>query len=989
MAKIGTAEPEAPREQHEQPPETRKTFEPESGGRRAREAAPQAVLAVVHDLVQELEPARSRRIKVALDSSLGSELGLDSLSRAELLGRLEARFGVTLPDRVLREAESPRDLLRAVSQAVSRVVSRGSARASSRTKPTEEPTPPDLGDDRTEDLSGESPWPEQAATLLEVLDWHAERHPDRRHILYLERGPGEGAEEALTYGGLRERSRRAAAALQSLGLEPSQSVGLMLPSGLDYFAAFVGILRAGGVPVPLYPPMRRSQIEDHLERQTAILDNAQVRVLVTFDEVKALARLVQARVPTLERVVTTDALTGNPADLRPARVRGDDTAFLQYTSGSTGLPKGVILTHANLLANLRAMGRVADLQPDDVLVSWLPLYHDMGLIGAWMGTLYFGIPLVLMSPLAFLSRPARWLWAIHHYRGTISAAPNFAYELCLKKISDDELTGLDLSSWRIALNGAEPVSPRSIERFPERFGPWGFRAETLMPVYGLAESSLGVAFTSPAGKPRIDAVDRKELLTHRRAVRVDDRTGERSETAERPLRFVSCGRPIPDHEVRFVGPDGEELEERQEGRLQFRGPSATSGYFRNPQATADLFEDGWLDSGDLGYLADGEIFLTGRSKDLIIRAGRNIYPQEVEDAVGDLDGVRKGCVAVFASRDEELGTERLVVLAETRLEDDPEHRDERDELRRRIEQTAMDLVGTDPDEVVLVAPRTVPKTSSGKLRRSAARELYEQGKLDAPRRAVWWQVVRLAFSAAVPLLRSYGRRVRAWLYAVWFWGLFVLLAGPVWLTVWALPTRPLRRRFIRSMARLMARLTGTGLRVEGSEHLEGSPPRVIISNHVSYLDGFVLTAVLPPNGAYLVKGELRDNPFARIFLQRVGFLLVERFDPKKAEEASGEALAAVERGDDLVIFPEGTFDHSGRLLPFRMGAFVVAARTGTPLVPVVLRGTRRKMQGRFPRSGDVSVVVCPPVSPKGKTWADAVALREAVREVISHRIPGA
>jgi len=970
----------------------------------ARRPVPEAVLEVVRELVEELEPARDRAQgrgkKVALDSSLGRELGLDSLSRTELAGRLEERFAVTLPDRVLWEAESPRDLLRAVSRAAAsgappRAAPEPGSQPVSESLPSVSGIPRGLEEARSAEEAGESPWPEEATTLVDVLEWHAAAHPDRRHILLLERGlergPGEGNEEELTYGELRQRSRRAAAALQALGLERGQGVGLMLPTALEYFAAFLGVQMAGGVPVPLYPPMRRSQIEDHLKRQTGILDNAQVRTLITFEEVKTLARLVQARVPTLERVITPDALAGEADDLQPPPVSGDDTAFLQYTSGSTGSPKGVILTHANLLANLRAMGRVADLQPDDVLVSWLPLYHDMGLIGAWMGSLYFGIPLVLMSPLSFLSRPARWLWAIHRYRGTISAAPNFAYELCLKKIADDDLEGLDLSSWRIALNGAEPVSPRSVERFPDRFGAWGFREETLMPVYGLAESSLGVAFSPPERKPWIDTVDRKEFQTRRRAVRVKADEPERGEEQERPLQFVSCGRPIPGHEVRFVGPDGEELEERQEGRLQFRGPSATSGYFRNPEDTARLFRGGWLDSGDLGYLADGEIFLTGRSKDVIIRAGRNIYPQEVEDAVGDLDGVRKGCVAVFATRDEASGTEKLVIVAETRLPDDPEHRAERDELRRRVEGVTLDLVGTDPDAVVLAPPRTVPKTSSGKLRRSAARELYEKDQLHAPQRAVWWQVMRLALSGVGPSLRSLGRRARTWLYAAWFWGLFGLQAGPVWLVVWALPSRSLRRRFIRAMARLMAFLTGTGLKTEGMEHLQGSPPRVITANHSSYLDGFVLAAVLPPDAAYLVKAELRNNAFARIFLERIGCVFVERFDPQKGEEASSQAMAALERGDHLVFFPEATFDRTPRLLPFRMGAFVVAARSGTPVVPVVLRGTRAKLRPEswWPRPGDIAVTVCPSVAPQGNTWADAVELRDRVREAIAARLPGA
>ena len=442
------------------------------------------LLDLVRRVTEELHPGRKLR-RVGLDSSLDKDLGLDSLGRAELITRLEKAFGVALPESLLASAETPRDLLRAV----------GAAGRSPKVESTAELEPLAAPLDEADAV------PHDARTLVEVLEWHVERHPDRRHVAFL---PGDGVVEELTYGGLLERAKRVAAGLEAAGLEPGQAAGLMLPSGLDYFASFFGVLLAGAVPVPLYPPARPSQLEDHLRRQAGILDTAQARVLVAMPEVLPLARLVKAQVPTLARVVTVEELNATTTAPRRPVLKEDDVAFLQFTSGSTSDPKGVILTHANLLANLRAIDGSIELGPDDTVVSWLPLYHDMGLIGAWMGSLYFAMQLVLMSPLAFLTRPARWLKAVHKYRGTLSAAPNFAYELCLKKIDDDEIEGLDLSSWRASLNGAEPVSPETIRRFTERFAALrlqaGRHAAGLRPGRELPRRGLSALGSRPADR---------------------------------------------------------------------------------------------------------------------------------------------------------------------------------------------------------------------------------------------------------------------------------------------------------------------------------------------------------------------------------------------------------------------------------------------------------------------------------------------------------
>ena len=391
-------------------------------------------------------------------------------------------------------------------------------------------------------------------------------------------------------------------------------------------------------------------------------------------------------------------------------------------------------------------------------MSWLPLYHDMGLIGAWLGCLYYGAPLYAMSPLAFLARPQSWLWAIHRFHGTISAAPNFAFELCLSKINDSDLKGLDLSSLRFVGNGAEPVSVDTMRRFIDRFAAYGFRSGAMAPVYGLAENAVAVTLPPPGRPPIIDRVNRAALNTRGIA------EPARSMTAN-AIELVACGQPIPDHEIRIVDDMGRELGERREGRLEFRGPSATSGYFQNPVKTRELFHDGWLDTGDRAYIAEGDLFITGRIKDIIIRAGQHIAPHEIEEAVGAVPGLRKNGIAAFGVTDPASGTERVVVLAEAD-EKDPSAQAA---LKVRAQEAATHIVGGPPDEVVLVAPGTVPKTASGKIRRAAARDLYLGKTLVLPQRALWWQIARLSFAGLKVRIPQWRRVIGEIVYAAWWW----------------------------------------------------------------------------------------------------------------------------------------------------------------------------------------------------------------------------
>ena len=920
------------------------------------DASAGTLLDVITQVAVELHPRRPPPA-VTLDSSLDRELGFDSLGRVELIARLERALEVTLPEHMLLSVETPRDLLRALRAAQPAVAA---------------------GKTAVSEVPAEAAAPRaDTDTLLAALDWHLQRHPDRPH-LYLVAESGD--EEVISYAALARGAQAVAAGLRARELRPGQAVAIMLPTGRDYFSSFYGVLQAGGIPVPVYPPARASQIEEHLRRHARILANAQAAVLITVAEARPLARLLRLQVEGLRAIVTAAELAADGsspavAPLRAPAVETRDIAMLQYTSGSTGNPKGVILTHANLIANIRAMGQAIGVSPRDVFVSWMPLYHDMGLIGAWLGSLYYAIPLVVMSPLTFLVRPERWLWAIHRHRATLSGSPNFGYELCLRRIDERDLEGLDLSSWRLAFNGAEPVSPDTVARFHARFGRYRFRPETMTPVYGLAECAVGLAFPPPGRAPVIDRVRRQALMEHGRAEPAAPDDGA-------ALRLVGCGHPLPGHEIRIVDDTGHEVGDRVEGRLEFRGPSTTSGYYRNPEETRRLFHDGWLDSGDLAYSDGGEVYITGRIKDVIIRAGRNIYPHELEEAIGNLADIRKGCVAVFASTDPASATETLVVLAETRATDAETH----ERLRGAISALAVDLTGIAPDDIVLAPPHSVLKTSSGKIRRAASRELYERGRIGAPTRALWRQLLHLAWAGVRPLARRGARVAAALSYAVYVWILFWIAAPLVWAASVVLPRPAWVWAVSRAAARALLRLSATPFSVHGLDQLPAGPC-VLVANHASYLDGIVLTAALPGPLSYVAKSELLTRLVPRLFLRRLGAHFVERFELARGTEDARRLVEATRVGDRLVFFPEGTFARMPGLAAFHMGAFVAAAEAQVPVVPVAIRGTRAVLRPDrwFPRRGAIAVTVGAPLRPPGTDWAAAIALRDAVRtEILRH-----
>jgi 1-acyl-sn-glycerol-3-phosphate acyltransferase len=772
---------------------------------------------------------------------------------------------------------------------------------------------------------------------------------------------------------LQQEALRVATRLRQLDLEPGEPVAIMLPTGSDYFYTFFGILYCGGVPVPLYPPGRPTQIEEHVRRHRKIISNAGARLLVTIPAVQPVARLLMSQVPELQKIVTTENLYSQAADKIPMQHRENDIAFLQYTSGSTGDPKGVILTHANLLANIRAMGQVCQVTANDVFVSWLPLYHDMGLIGAWLGSLCHGCRLVVMSPLSFLARPEKWLRTIDQFGGTLSASPNFGYEICATRLDDNDLAGLDLSSWRMAYNGAEPVLPDTLRKFQNRFQPYGFRPEALAPVYGLAESSVGLIFPPPGSGARIDRIARDTFVSSGKAESAPDQE-------EAALEFVCCGQPLPGHQVRVVDRQERELPEREEGRLQFKGPSATSGYFRNSDETRRLFRGDWLETGDLAYIAAGDIYITSRIKDIIIRGGRNIYPHELEEVVGNIPGIRKGCTAVFASVKDSTPTEKLVVLTESRQTT----AEALAELRQKVVDATVDLLAMPPDDVVIGPPGTVLKTSSGKIRRSSCRQLYESGHVGRKKAAIWLQLLRMGLTSMGPILRRLAGRISALLYAGYCWLALALTGAAVWCGLMVLPRGAKCWRLAGRAVRVLCRATGISLKTVGLTNMPVGQQYLVVSNHMSYLDSIVLTGILPEQCHFVAKAELARNPFLRAALAKLEVFLVDRFDAAQGLADTGKIDEGVRRGRRPLFFAEGTLHRMPGLLSFQMGAFVLACREQLPVVPVVIKGTRNILRGGswFPRRGMVQVSILPPCDPTGTDWQEAIQLRTKVRQEI-------
>lgn len=914
------------------------------------QAIEQRLLSVVREFLVDLDAERALQ-NISSDALLERDLGIDSLGKVELFRRMEKVFLVHLPERALVEVESLSDLVNMIAQCAGGLSQRKIQQFS------QIPGITNLD-------------PGSAKTMLDVLSAYATKEAERPH-LYLQNEQGE--EHIIRYGQLLDEAINIARGLYDRGIKQGDAVAIMLPTSDAFFYAFCGILYAGGVPVPVYPPLRPDRIEEYAKREAKILHNAEVRILITFSEAETLSNILRTFVPSMKEVTTIQNIKMLTGSLPTLDIESQDPVLIQYTSGSTGDPKGVLLTHENMLSNIRAIGKAIPIGPKDIAVSWLPLYHDMGLM-SWLGALYFGIPVTVLSPFTFLMRPERWLWAIHYHRATLSGAPNFAYELCVKKINPEDIEGLDLSSWRFAFNGAEAVNPKTLEHFSKKFAPYGFNIESFAPVYGLAEATVGLTFPPQRRKPRIDRVQREIFEREHKAISSLHNAGS--------IEFVGCGIPLADHHIRIVDDTENEVEDRIIGNIQFRGPSAMQGYFNNPQATQKTYHNGWWDTGDLGYLDDNELFVTGRKKDLIIKAGRNLYPEGVEELVSQIPHIRKGCVIAFGVSDQSSGTEKLIVVAETN-----EHKEE---IARRIRAEIIEkmtlVLGIVPDSIILVPPKTVPKTSSGKLQRSACKQAFIEGRLTKNKKSAKWQFVKLFLMGAYKKISGWIFFAGKLVYTMYIGIILSVTLVPVWLSVMMVP-RLIATKIIRTWSRILFKLSMCPVHIEGQINLKNGTPMIYVVNHASYSDALLLLGILPSGIVFTAKKELLRTPVIRTFIKNSGYLVVDRLDFVKSIENKKQIEEAILKKKSVVIFPEGTFTYATGLRPFKLGAFILAVETQTPICPVAITGTRSLLRdGSFLlKPGSIKVTIGKPIHPEENSWSEAIRLRTVVRfEIAKH-----
>ncbi len=558
-------------------------------------------------------------------------------------------------------------------------------------------------------------------TLTDLMRIRAETEPDALAYTYLVDGQGKVA--TLTYGALGQRAQAIAAELRSY-CEPGARALLLYPPGLDYIAAFFGCLYAGVVAVPAYPPRNARG----LPRVRAIAADAEPALALTTAELRSKTQALLNDACELEGMhwLTTDTLAADGSDAAlECEIKSDTVAFLQYTSGSTGAPKGVMLTHGNLIHNSGLIAERMGIDRQTVGVSWLPPYHDMGLIGGILQPLYSGCHCVFMTPVSFLQQPYRWLEAITKYRGTVSGGPNFAYELCVRRVTPEQRARLDLSSWQLAFNGAEPVRADTLRRFAETFSSCGFREKSIYPCYGLAEATLFVSSGSRDAAPVIKSLSEPALEANH--VIEDDNTG-------RSRELVSSGQPAVGQEVIIVDPEtATPCAPNRVGEIWVAGPSIGQGYWKRPEDSEQVFRAGlagatgmrYLRTGDLGFLYDGELFVSGRRKDMVILNGRNLYPQDIELTVErSHSALRPGGGAAFAT--EIRGEERLVVVQELEFR----HRSDLDEVFGAIRQGIAETHEAPVHVIALIKPGSLPKTSSGKVQRHACRQRFLDDSLD-------------------------------------------------------------------------------------------------------------------------------------------------------------------------------------------------------------------------------------------------------------------
>ncbi len=529
----------------------------------------------------------------------------------------------------------------------------------------------------------------------------------------------DGSERHMPFSEIREEARRRACHFAARGLAKGDRLALVVPDPEEFVLSFLGAIFAGVVPVPMVPQLSFKNVDTYHDTVAHIARASGAKLLLTTEATHAYVAPAAARVDTLQGVLTTTDLAAPMSGEVDARVTGDDLCFLQFTSGSTSRPKGVVVTHRNLAWNSESF-MVHGLEKDssfDKGVSWLPLFHDMGLIGFVIGPLFTNIPVVFLPTASFVRNPRLWLDTIHKHRGTITYAPNFAYQLVSKRLKDKDVEGWDLSCMRRTGCGAEPIQARTLREFSAKLAPAGFDPRSFIPSYGMAEATLAITFTPLGAGLRADRIDAKAR----------ERELAEPSSSEDAQELVNCGRPFPGHEVAVLDANGARLADRQVGQIVTRGPSVCAGYYQEPELTREAFKDGWLHTGDLGYLVDGDLYICGRLKDLIIVRGRNFYPNDIEWVVSELPGVRRGNVVAFSVEGD--SGEELVLCAEAFQSESREGSG----LREAIAQAVLAHFALNVYKVVLVPQGTLPRTSSGKAQRRKTKQMFLDGLLEQAR----------------------------------------------------------------------------------------------------------------------------------------------------------------------------------------------------------------------------------------------------------------
>ncbi len=562
------------------------------------------------------------------------------------------------------------------------------------------------------------------STLVDVLRFRAAQNPNRTAYIFL--ADGEVEASRLTYHDLDRQARAIAAVLQSKAV-PGDRALLLYPQGLEYIAAFIGCLYAGIIAVPAYPPKLNRPDDRSLPRIHAILQDAEPVIALTTSALWESHELFRERFPDSQAMpwLATDAVSEDMSERwQPVELQSDAPCFLQYTSGSTSTPKGVMVSHSNIMFNERMMKDMLRVTEGFVLVSWLPLFHDMGLIGCILLPLYAGGECVLMSPMDFLQKPIRWLKAVSRYKATVSGGPNFAFDLCLRKITPEQRAELDLSFWDVAFVAAEPVRQPTVERFTQTFTDCGFRPEAFFPCYGLAEATLMVSGGDRTGAPVFCSIDKAAL--ERGRIMVTDPASEKSTT------FVGCGYSRLGQEIAIVDPETcRRCAQDRVGEIWIHGPSVSQGYWNRGEETAAFFkaqiqdtgEGPFLRTGDLGFMRDNELYITGRLKDLIIIDGLNHYPQDIELTVAECHpAIRLGASAAFSADID--GQEKLIVACELER---CWRAEPHEPIIDRIRESIAKFHDVRVHDVVLLKMGGIPKTSSGKLQRHACRRAYLDG----------------------------------------------------------------------------------------------------------------------------------------------------------------------------------------------------------------------------------------------------------------------